>query len=76
MYLELFRKDVFYISRITFIVLDNTRIHKTKDTGERILCWQKKGLFLFFLPPYLLHLNIVGTFWRKLQKEEFVQGIS
>ncbi|WP_368085866.1 transposase [Odoribacter laneus] len=56
--------------------MDNTRIHKTKDTGERILCWQKKGLFLFFLPPYLLHLNIVGTFWRKLQKEEFVQGIS
>lgn len=59
----------FKISRTTFIVLDNARIHKTKDILERIPYWQKRGLFLFFLPPYSPHLNIAETLWRKLKKE-------
>lgn len=57
------------INRTTFIVLDNARIHKTKDIAERIPYWQKRGLFLFFLPPYSPHLNIAETLWRKLKKE-------
>ena len=31
--------------------------------------WQKRGLFIFFLPPYSQHLNIAETIWRKLKKE-------
>lgn len=57
------------INRTTFVVLDNARIHKTKDITERIPYWQKRGLFLFFLPPYSPHLNIAETLWRKLKKE-------
>jgi transposase len=49
--------------------LDNARIHKTKDIKERIPFWHKRGLFLFFLPPYSPHLNIAETLWRKLEKE-------
>jgi transposase len=59
----------FKISRTTFIVLDNARIHKTKDSRQRIPYWQKRGLFLFFLPPYSPHLNIAETLWRELKKE-------
>ena len=26
--------------------------------------WEKWGLFLFYIPPYSPHLNIVETLWR------------
>ena len=29
--------------------------------------WEKRGLFLFFLPPYSPHLNIAETLWRILK---------
>lgn len=67
--LSFFEKLSFQIDRTTFIVLDNARIHKTKDILERVPYWQKRGLFLFFLPPYSPHLNIAETLWRKLKKE-------
>lgn len=59
----------FQINKTTFIVLDNARIHKTKAINERIAYWQKRGLYLFYLPPYCPHLNIAETLWRKLKKE-------
>jgi transposase len=59
----------FEIKQPTFLVSDNARIHKTKAVGERIPFWQKRGLYLFFLPPYSPHLNIAETLWRKLKKE-------
>jgi len=31
--------------------------------------WQQRGLFLFYLPRYSPHLNIVETLWRKLKYE-------
>ena len=68
---------LFEILKTTFIVLDNARIHKAKAIKERIPYWQKRGLYIFFLPPYSLHLNIAECFdfaqqptlWRKLKKE-------
>ena len=57
------------ITRKTFVVLDNARLHKAKVIGERIPFWQKRGLYIFFLPPYSPHLNIAETVWRKLKKE-------
>jgi transposase len=26
--------------------------------------WEKRGLFLFYIPPYSPHLNIAETLWR------------
>jgi transposase len=62
-------KFSFEIKLPTFLALDNARIHKTKAVRERIPYWQKRGLYLFFLPPYSPHLNIAETLWRKLKKE-------
>jgi transposase len=31
--------------------------------------WQARGLFVFYLPRYAPHLNIVETLWRKLKYE-------
>lgn len=67
--LEYMEHFSFQIHKETFIVLDNARVHKYKIIQERIPYWQKRGLFLFFLPPYSPHLNIAETIWRKLKKE-------
>ena len=47
-YLEEFS---FAITKKTFLVLENARVHKSKMVQERISYWQKRGMFIFFLPP-------------------------
>lgn len=57
------------LRKLTVVVLDNARIHKSKIVKERIEVWQKRGLYIFYLPRYSPHLNIVETLWRKLKYE-------
>jgi len=57
------------LPKLTVIVLDNARIHTSKIIKERIKVWQSRGLFIFYLPRYSPHLNIVETLWRKLKYE-------
>lgn len=59
----------FAISRTTVVVLDNARVHTSKEFKERRLYWQQRGLYLFYLPPYSPHLNLAETLWRKLKYE-------
>ena len=58
----------FSIQKHTVVVLDNAPVHTAKIIRQRIPCWQQKGLFVFFLPPYSPHLNIAETLWRHLKK--------
>jgi transposase len=51
------------------IVLDNARIHTSRIIKEQIKVWQSRGLYIFYLPRYSPHLNIVETLWRKLKYE-------
>ncbi|MDE5880674.1 MAG: IS630 family transposase [Muribaculaceae bacterium] len=55
------------IRKNTFIVLDNAKVHRSKYMKERRKIWEKRGLYLFFLPPYSPHLNIAETLWRMLK---------
>ena len=57
------------LEKPTVIVLDNARIHCVQIIKERIKVWQMRGLYLFYLPRYSPHLNIVETLWRKLKYE-------
>lgn len=57
------------LKKLTVVVLDNARVHTSKLIKERISAWQARGLFLFYLPAYSPHLNIVETLWRKLKYE-------
>jgi len=57
------------LKNLTVVVLDNAAIHRAKIIKERKGVWQQRGLFLFYLPRYSPHLNIVETLWRKLKYE-------
>ena len=55
------------VRKKTFVVLDNASVHRCKLMRELRPIWEKRGLFLFFLPPYSPHLNIAETLWRILK---------
>lgn len=57
------------LKRLTVVVLDNARIHTSGIIKERIKFWQSRGLYIFYLPRYSPHLNIVEILWRKLKYE-------
>ncbi len=59
----------FNVPKLTVVVLDNARIHTSRIIKERIKVWHSRGLFIFYLPRYSPHLNIVETLWRKLKYE-------
>ena len=59
----------FCLERVTVVVLDNARVHKSKSVQERRGFWEERGLFLFYLPPYSPQLNIAEVLWRKLKHE-------
>lgn len=56
------------IKRLTVVVLDNARIHTARKIKERFQVWQQRGLFIFYLPPYSPHLNIIERLWRELKQ--------
>jgi transposase len=43
------------LPRPTVVVLDNASVH-VEAVKERRAVWQKRGLFVFFLPTYSPHL--------------------
>lgn len=59
----------FNIKKTTFVVLDNAKIHTSAKFKEHRQSWEKRGLFIFYLPVYSPHLNIIETLWRKLKYE-------
>ena len=62
----------FKIRKQTFVALDCARVHTAQCIMERLEYWQKRGLYIFFLPPYSPQLNLAETLWRKLKKEWLV----
>lgn len=52
----------------TVVILDNARIHTSKQFQKCIESWQHKNLYIFHLPPYSPHLNIIERFWKELKK--------
>jgi transposase len=71
---EQFERLSLGLVRLTVVVLDNAPVHRARVIKERIEVWQRRGLFLFYLPRYSPHLNIVETLWRKLKYEWLTPG--
>lgn len=59
----------FSARKVTVMVLDNAGVHTSRQVQERWPFWQRRGLFIFYLPPYSPHLNIAEALWRKLKYE-------
>ena len=51
------------------LVLDNARIHRSKKMQAKLAEWQEKGFYIFNLPVYSPHLNIIEILWRKMKYE-------
>jgi transposase len=66
---EQFERFSVSLRKLTVVVLDNAAVHRARVIKERCEAWQQRGLFLFYLPRYSPHLNIVETLWRKLKYE-------
>lgn len=65
--LETLSFEALRLKRVTVIVLDNAPAHVAGLVKERKAFWQQRGLFVFYLPSYSPHLNIVEVLWRKLK---------
>jgi transposase len=63
--------DDFFKTRTqrTAVILDNAPIHKSYEFLEAIKRWEKEDAYIFFLPTYSPHLNIIETLWRKIKHE-------
>lgn len=57
------------IQRPTVLVLDNASIHRSSIFINKIEQWMELNLFVFFLPKYSPHLNLIETLWRKIKYE-------
>lgn len=51
----------------TVLVLDNAPIHRAKCVREKQAAWKRRGLRLFFLPPYSPHLNRIELLWKQVK---------
>lgn len=51
----------------TWIVLDNSPIHRSEEFEEKIKEWAKRGLKIYFLPTYCPSLNKIEMLWQKIK---------
>lgn len=58
----------------TVIVLDNAPIHKSDLFMNAKKRWEEQDLYIFFLPTYSPHLNLIETLWRKMKYEWLKPG--
>jgi len=66
---EIFDAFSTQIHNPTLVVMDNASIHTSTHFFNQIEDWQKKGLFLYFLPTYSPELNAIEILWRKIKYE-------
>jgi transposase len=55
------------IKNPTVIVMDNAPWHRAAKVRSKEQQWNEKGLFLFFLPTYSPHLNLIEILWREIK---------
>ncbi len=51
------------------LVLDNARIHRSRLVQSKLAEWEDRGFYIFNLPKYSPHLNIIEILWRKMKYE-------
>ncbi len=62
------------IQRPTVVVLDNAPWHISAKVKQKEEVWNDKDLYLFFLPTYSPHLNLIEMLWRKIKYYEWLKA--
>ncbi|CEE93095.1 transposase [Xenorhabdus nematophila str. Anatoliense] len=52
-------------NRLTFLVLDNARIHHHIETKREVEWLREHNLFLLYLPTYSPELNLIEIVWKQ-----------
>lgn len=65
--IEQLNRFSYTIKKHTVVVLDNARIHQSKQLLKMQQIWAKRQLFIFYLPPYSPHLNIIERLWKEIK---------
>ena len=55
------------LEKETWLVLDNSPIHRSEEFAEKIKDWAKLGLKIYFLPTYCPSLNKIEMLWQKIK---------
>lgn len=55
------------LTRLTILVLDNASVHSSHLFFDQLPRWEKRGLLLYFLPPYCPELNLIEILWRRIK---------
>jgi transposase len=58
-----------HVGKPLTVVLDNASVHTAKAVKPMMDLLKKKGLTLYFLPPYSPELNRIEILWRKVKHE-------
>ena len=53
----------------TVIILDNASMHTSIEFEIAADEWKEEDVYIFFLPKYAPHLNLIETLWRKIKYE-------
>lgn len=59
--------DICLPDSLSVVILDNATFHRAKAIRAKRACWEAKGLYLRFLPPYCPHLNLIECLWKRLK---------
>lgn len=65
--IEQLNRFSYRIKKHTIIVLDNASVHQSKAMLAMQKTWAKRRLFVFYLPPYSPHLNIIERLWKEMK---------
>lgn len=55
------------LNKSTVVILDNASIHHSEIFKAEIKKWEKRGLFLYFIPKYSPELNLIEILWKHIK---------
>lgn len=53
----------------TVVILDNASVHTSAAVTAKRAEWERRGVTLYFIPPYSPQLNLIEILWRKIKYE-------
>lgn len=55
------------LSKPRVLVLDNAQVNRSRLMQSKRDEWEEKNLYIFYLPTYSPHLNLIETLWRQMK---------